>query len=106
VAIRTDTCRVALHSNDKNKVFLWFNDKVSELNVLDGSVAELFDAFDVVSIEFLILNNQICLASADGEVLLHNIDGGDSDVATFCEDGIETMVWSPDQEVVVFVTKK
>lgn len=60
---------------------------------------------DIVAAEYLALENEICLATSGGEVLLVNPDNGQTNEGTFCDVGIECMAWSPDQEVVVFVTK-
>uniref|UniRef100_A0A1I8PUH9 Elongator complex protein 1 n=1 Tax=Stomoxys calcitrans TaxID=35570 RepID=A0A1I8PUH9_STOCA len=60
----------------------------------------------IVAAEYLALDNEICLATAAGEVLLINPDTKQVNEGTFCDVGIECMAWSPDQEVVVFVTKQ
>ena len=60
---------------------------------------------DIVAAEYLALENEICLATSGGEVLLVNPDSQQVNEGTFCDVGIECMAWSPDQEVVVFVTK-
>ncbi|XP_023297838.2 putative elongator complex protein 1 [Lucilia cuprina] len=60
---------------------------------------------DIVAAEYLALENEICLATSVGEVLLVNPDNLQVNEGTFCDVGIECMSWSPDQEVVVFVTK-
>ncbi|XP_075146318.1 elongator complex protein 1 [Haematobia irritans] len=61
---------------------------------------------DIVGAEYLALENGICLATSVGEVLLVNPETQQMNEGTFCDVGIECMAWSPDQEVVVFVTKE
>ncbi|KAM7363123.1 elongator complex protein 1 [Cochliomyia hominivorax] len=60
---------------------------------------------DIVAAEYLALENEICLATSVGEVLLVNPETQQMNEGTFCDVGIECMAWSPDQEVVIFVTK-
>ncbi|XP_001657869.2 putative elongator complex protein 1 isoform X1 [Aedes aegypti] len=59
----------------------------------------------VVGVEHLALNDEICLATEAGEVLVVNLGriGEEPEVVTFCGGGMMAMGWSPDQEVVVFV---
>lgn len=61
---------------------------------------------DIVAAEYLALENEICLATSVGEVLLVNPETQQLSEGTFCDVGIASMAWSPDQEVVVFVTKQ
>lgn len=61
---------------------------------------------DIVAAEYLALENEICLATSVGEVLQVNPETQHMNEGTFCDVGIESMAWSPDQEVVVFVTKQ
>ncbi|XP_001980535.3 putative elongator complex protein 1 [Drosophila erecta] len=63
------------------------------------------DLPDILGVEFLQLDNAICVASAAGEVILVDAQTGATSEGTFCDVGIETMAWSPNQEVVAFVTR-
>lgn len=63
------------------------------------------DLPDIVGAEFLQLENAICVATGAGEVLLINPDTLATSEGTYCDVGIECMAWSPNQEVVAFVTK-
>ncbi|XP_017969177.1 putative elongator complex protein 1 [Drosophila navojoa] len=60
---------------------------------------------DIVGAEYLQLDNAICVATSAGEVLLINPDTLFQREGTYCDVGIECMSWSPNQEVVVFITK-
>lgn len=73
---------------------------------LKDSHKVLAEVPDIVAAEYLALDNEICLATAVGEVLLVNTENLQVNEGTFCDVGIECMAWSPDQEVVVFVTKQ
>lgn len=62
----------------------------------------------IVGIELLTLNNELCVATEAGEVIVYNLhqqepSAGES--VTFCEGGLKVMSWSHDQEVVAFVTQ-
>lgn len=59
---------------------------------------------NIVGAEYLVHENSICLASRNGEVLLVNPEDGNCNEGTFSDVGIECMAWSPDQDVVAFVT--
>ncbi|XP_017062099.1 putative elongator complex protein 1 [Drosophila ficusphila] len=63
------------------------------------------DLPDIVGVEFLQLDNAICVASGAGEVLLVDPQTGATSEGTYCDVGIERMAWSPNQEVVAFVTR-
>lgn len=70
------------------------------------SVVEVAEVPGVIACEHLALNNELCLASTDGEVNIIYLDSHNGqETVTFCDGGIEAMAWSPDQEVVVFVTR-
>ncbi|XP_017083892.2 putative elongator complex protein 1 [Drosophila eugracilis] len=72
---------------------------------LDARPTVIADLPDIVGVEFLQLDNAICVASGAGEVLLINPESGDTSEGTYCDVGIERMSWSPNQEVVAFVTR-
>jgi len=64
------------------------------------------DLPDIVAVEFLQLDNAICVASGAGEVLLVDPQtGATKGEGTYCDVGVECMSWSPNQEVVAFVTR-
>uniref|UniRef100_T1P7H5 Elongator complex protein 1 n=1 Tax=Musca domestica TaxID=7370 RepID=T1P7H5_MUSDO len=75
-------------------------------DVVAQSESVMAEVPDIVAAEYLALDNQICLATRGGEVLLVNPETLEMNEGTFCDVGIECMAWSPDQEVVVFVTKE
>ncbi|KFB45399.1 AGAP003979-PA-like protein [Anopheles sinensis] len=61
---------------------------------------------NIIAIEHLVLTNELCIASSNGNVWSYKLDSGAVEEVTHCQHGIEAMQWSPDQEVVVFVDKK
>ncbi|XP_016980358.1 putative elongator complex protein 1 isoform X1 [Drosophila rhopaloa] len=65
----------------------------------------IVDLPDIVGVEYLQLDNAICVASGAGEVLLVDPQTGSTNEGTYCDVGIERMAWSPNQEVVAFVTR-
>lgn len=60
---------------------------------------------NIVAIEHLSLNDELCLATGEGEVVVLNLQSLQTESVAFCDGGIECMSWSPDQEVVLFLTK-
>lgn len=68
-----------------------------------NEIAPLANA--IVGLEFLALNNELCIATVDGEVIVYNLHQTSDESVTFCDGGLKAMSWSHDQEVVVFVTK-
>lgn len=75
--------------------------------VRDGKITESFDCGgNIVNFDYLIHDNSICVATEDGSVILQHLDGDKrQEEAAFCGDGIEAMKFSPDQEMVAFITK-
>jgi len=71
----------------------------------DVRLKVIADLPDIVGVEFLQLDNAICVASGAGEVILVDPQTGATSEGTFCDVGIESMAWSPNQEVVAFVTR-
>lgn len=65
---------------------------------------EILPIGNAIGIEQLSLNNELCVATADGDVLVYNLNTNAEESVTFCDGGIKTMAWSNDQEVVAFVT--
>ncbi|XP_022216316.2 putative elongator complex protein 1 [Drosophila obscura] len=70
----------------------------------DAPPKVIADLPDIVAAEFLQLNNVICVATRAGEVLLIDPDTLATSEGTYCDVGIERMAWSPNQEVVAFIT--
>ncbi|SPP83870.1 putative elongator complex protein 1 [Drosophila guanche] len=70
----------------------------------DAPLKVIADLPDIVAAEFLQLNNVICVATRAGEVLLIDPETLATSEGTYCDVGIERMAWSPNQEVVAFIT--
>uniref|UniRef100_A0A0A1XEG6 Elongator complex protein 1 n=1 Tax=Zeugodacus cucurbitae TaxID=28588 RepID=A0A0A1XEG6_ZEUCU len=81
------------------------DDKLYEVKTVTGNIKEVAAVPGIVGAEYLALNNEICLATEAGEVLTVSPSSGALNECTFCDVGLENMSWSPDQEVVVFITK-
>uniref|UniRef100_A0A182RQR3 Elongator complex protein 1 n=1 Tax=Anopheles funestus TaxID=62324 RepID=A0A182RQR3_ANOFN len=58
---------------------------------------------DIIAIEHLALIDELCCASAGGNVWSYKLSTGQIEEVTHCKHGIKAMQWSPDQELVVFV---
>lgn len=92
-------------STDKAGIsYFYENDELSSFDWSTSTTNELAPVPNVISIENLSLNNELCVATAEGDVSVLNLDTLTTESVTFCDDGIECMAWSHDQEVVAFVT--
>lgn len=58
-----------------------------------------------VNITFLTLNNALCLGLENGELFTITEGGNTCSLAGTCSNGLLAMEWSPDQELLVLVTK-
>lgn len=94
---------LAQHAFNDKISFVYDGNVVKSLN--DGEIQELCCHEGVIAMEFIQLNDCLCLATSDGQIIQYNFVSNDSEVVGMIGDGIETMSWSPDQELVVFVTK-
>ncbi|KAH8307765.1 hypothetical protein KR044_012909, partial [Drosophila immigrans] len=94
---------------DKEVSYLVTDSKIYAIDETGAGGVEkcqiLADLPDIVGAEVLQLDNSICVATEAGEVLLINLDTHDTSEGTYCDVGIECMAWSPNQEVVAFITK-
>lgn len=81
------------------------DDKLYEVKTATGDIKEIAVVPGFVAAEYLALSNEICLATEAGEVLTVSPNSGVINECTFCDVGLENMSWSPDQEVVIFITK-
>lgn len=96
---------IAQHSFNENISFAYDGNIVKSINHESGEIKELCFYDDVIAMEFIQLNDCLCLATRKGEIIQLNYNEGESEVVGMINDGIEAMSWSPDQELVVFVTK-
>ena len=60
---------------------------------------------NVVAMEFVSDLESVCLALSNGDVLMYNTMSCDLECVGGVDAGLAGMSWSPDQEVVVLVTK-
>lgn len=95
-------CSHAFHDNIS---FVYDGNAVKSLNHSSGEVKELHFQEGIIAMEFVQLNDCLCFATSDGEIVQFSLIDESSEVVGVIEDGIETMSWSPDQELVVIVTK-
>ncbi|CRL07533.1 CLUMA_CG020498, isoform A [Clunio marinus] len=95
------------HAFNENISFVYDGNNKS-VNLYDHhscEVKELFNYDGIIAMEYVQLNDCLCLATDEGEIVQYNFTTNDYEVVGMIQDGIETMSWSPDQELVVFVTK-
>ena len=60
----------------------------------------------VVGMEFVADLESVCLALSSGDVLLYNVSTYELDCVGSVEVGVVCMGWSPEQDVVVLVTRE
>ncbi|KAJ8714548.1 hypothetical protein PYW07_002773 [Mythimna separata] len=58
-----------------------------------------------INITFLTLTNTLCVGLANGELITISNNGSTLDLAGVCDNGLLAMEWSPDQELLVIVTR-
>jgi hypothetical protein len=93
------------HAFDNNIFFIYENSKIKMCNNLSGDVLELHELNNVVSMEFLQLNESLCLATKDGQIVTIELNNNNTvEVVGLINDGIEEMKFSPDQELVVIIS--
>jgi hypothetical protein len=85
--------------------FVYDSQVVQSLNHSSGEVKELHFQEGIIAMEFVQLNDCLCFATSEGEIVQFNLTDETSEVVGVIGDGIATMSWSPDQELVVIVTK-
>lgn len=99
---------LSLNSENKTgEIYVVSDEKLIAFNNVTNYKANvLAEVFGAVSCEYLTLNNEISLASEAGEVLIYKTLTNKLEEVTYCDGGLEMMSWSPDQEIVVFITKQ
>jgi elongator complex protein 1 len=85
--------------------FIYFDGIVKSINHKENEVKDLCEIDGVIAMEFIQINECLCFATESGEIIQYNFMTEDHEAVGLINDGIEAMCWSPDQELVVFVTK-
>ncbi|XP_023219485.1 elongator complex protein 1-like [Centruroides sculpturatus] len=60
---------------------------------------------EIIKCTYIIEKQSICLACANGDIFMYDISFSQVESVGSIADGIQDMVWSPDQELIVFVTR-
>lgn len=97
---------MTLHLFRENIAFVY--DRNSSVKIIDrdsGDIKDLCRYEDIVAMEFIQLSDCLCISTEKGEIIQFNLSNDESEVVGLINDGIEAMSWSPDQELVVFITK-
>lgn len=102
-----DVSLIVNHLYDKNIFFVNDGSSVKMCNNKSSSVREIYSGGEIVAMEFLQLNESLCVATSEGEIVTIdlNSDNFSAESVGLVADGIEEMRWSPDQELVVFISK-
>lgn len=85
--------------------FVYFGGILKSINHSSGEIKELCVYEGVNAMDFIQINDCLCFATESGDIIQYNMNTGEHEVYGLISDGIETMQWSPDQELVVFITK-
>lgn len=103
---RMELNRIVNHMYDKSIFFMNENSSVKLCNNKSGDVRDIYSG-GIVAMEFLQLNESLCLATSEGEIVIIDLNSENFNAETvgLIADGIEEMCWSPDQELVVFISK-
>lgn len=97
ITLNTDNAGTTfIASTDQLLSFDWEQRQTNAITPLDN---------EIIGFEYLSLNNELCVATEAGEVIVHNLHQSTDESVTFCEGGLKAMSWSHDQEVVAFVTQ-
>lgn len=93
--------------NGQNTDFISSQADVIHVVQQDGEIVDTFSLpGSIVNFEYLQIESVICVATENGSVFFQHIEGDQKlEEVGFCEDGIESMKFSPDQEMVCFVSK-
>lgn len=85
--------------------FVYFDGIVKSINHKSGGIKDICYYDGVIAMEFIQINDCLCLATESGEIVHYNFMNEEHETVGLINDGIESMSWSPDQELVVFITK-
>ena len=77
---------------------------MSSVAPLSGHIVTSEDV--VIGMEFVADMESVCLALSGGDILLYNTSTCELDCVGGVEVGVVCMGWSPEQDVVVLVTKE
>ena len=81
--------------------------KEFELNLLDTNLGFAIDIdVQVVGLQYLCGEEQICIALQHGDIMLCGTTDRNVECVGTLDCKINSMLWSPDQEVVLFVTNR
>lgn len=102
-------CPKFLTLNSENRtgeIYVTTSHNLLALNLQKRSSRILASVLGACSCEYLSLNNEIILACEAGEVFVYKPLTNQLEEVTYCDGGIEMMCLSPDQEIIVFITKQ
>jgi WD40 repeat protein len=81
------------------------NGNIKSLNYQTQEVTDLCTYENVIAMEYVQINDCLCFATKGGEIVQYNLMSNELEVVGVVSDGIETMSFSPDQELVVFISR-
>lgn len=89
----------------ENISFVYNGQTAKILDHATGGVEEVGTFENCNAMEYVQLNNALCLTTENGDIIMYYLDNKETEVVGMLGDGISAMSWSPDQELVVFVSR-
>lgn len=89
----------------ENISFVYYNGIIKSIDHNNKEVKELCVYDGIIAMDYIQINDCICFATENGEIVQYNMNDAKFEVVGLISDGIRTMQWSPDQEHIVFITK-
>jgi hypothetical protein len=89
----------------ENVSFVYNGEEIKIFNHATGDVENLGSFPDCNAMEYIQLSNALCWTKESGEIVMYYLDTKKIETVGMLQDGITAMCWSPDQELVVFVTR-
>lgn len=96
---------IALNTTKTGIVYICTDTELFSFDWAEKVVKQIAEIQNVIAIEYLSLTNELCAATVSGDVDVYALDTLARESVTYCDGGIEAMSWSPDQEVIAFVTR-
>ena len=100
-----DNVKIFVQHPFENVSFTWNGKTLKSINHDKETIEELAEFDAIIGIEYVQISNSLCLSSESGDIFLFHLDNKESEAVACFGDGIEAMSWSPDQELVIFVTR-
>lgn len=105
IAIKNINCHSISGRND-DQIVLANHTEVARLDENDTEqfYPVLSSDDKIVAIRYISINNEFCVATESGDVIVFNLNTKTSETVTCCAGGLKAMGWADGEDVVAFVT--